>query len=91
MLRRRRRSRRPGSLPSRGALSRTPFFVAARIHRAGGDRLAFLLLGLTVGQILLGIATVVTGISLPIAVGHQLVGALLFGVAVAGAHRLGWR
>jgi cytochrome c oxidase assembly protein subunit 15 len=40
-------------------------------------------------QIVLGIATVVTGVALPIAVGHQLAGAVLLGLAVAGAHRLG--
>ena len=40
-------------------------------------------------QILLGIATVMTGVSLWIAVLHQLVGALLLAATVWGAHALG--
>ena len=40
-------------------------------------------------QILLGIATVMSGVSLPLAALHQLVGALLVVATVAGAHRLG--
>lgn len=64
-------------------------WMAGRLHRAGATRLAFVLLGITVGQILLGIATVITGIAIVPAVTHQLVGALLFGVSVMAAHRLG--
>ena len=64
-------------------------WMAGRLHRAGATTLAFVLLGITVGQILLGIATVITGIAIVPAVTHQLVGALLFGVAVMAAHRLG--
>jgi cytochrome c oxidase assembly protein subunit 15 len=66
-------------------------WMAGRVHRAGGERLAFALLGLTLGQVMLGIATVITGVAFPIAVAHQLVGALLFGVAIMAAHRLGAR
>jgi cytochrome c oxidase assembly protein subunit 15 len=40
-------------------------------------------------QVLLGIATVMTGVSLWIAVLHQLVGALLLAATVWGAHALG--
>jgi cytochrome c oxidase assembly protein subunit 15 len=40
-------------------------------------------------QILLGIATVMTGVSLWVAVLHQLVGALLLAAATWGAHALG--
>ena len=40
-------------------------------------------------QILLGIATVMTGIALPLAVAHQAVGALLLAATVWGAHLLG--
>ncbi|KLI65226.1 COX15/CtaA family protein [Aurantiacibacter marinus] len=40
-------------------------------------------------QVLLGIATVITGVSLWIAVAHQLVGALLVAAFVRGAHLLG--
>jgi cytochrome c oxidase assembly protein subunit 15 len=42
-------------------------------------------------QILLGIATVMTGIALWLAVAHQLVGALLVAATVWGAHVLGRR
>lgn len=42
-------------------------------------------------QILLGIATVMTGVSLWLAVLHQLVGALLVAATVWGAHSLGRR
>ena len=40
-------------------------------------------------QVLLGIATVMTGVALWIAVAHQLVGALLVGAFARGAHLLG--
>lgn len=40
-------------------------------------------------QVLLGIATVMSGVALWIAVAHQLVGALLVAVSVWGAHSLG--
>ncbi|MEQ7873018.1 COX15/CtaA family protein [Sphingomonas sp. ASV193] len=40
-------------------------------------------------QILLGIATVMSGIALPLAVAHQAVGALLLAATVWGAHSLG--
>ena len=40
-------------------------------------------------QILLGIATVMSGIALPFAVAHQAVGAILAGVTTWGAHALG--
>ena len=42
-------------------------------------------------QILLGIATVMSGIALPFAVAHQAVGAILAGVTTWGAHALGQR
>ncbi len=64
-------------------------WMAGRLHRAGAQRLALVLVALTLGQIMLGIATVITGVALTIAVAHQFVGALLFGAAVMGAHRLG--
>jgi cytochrome c oxidase assembly protein subunit 15 len=40
-------------------------------------------------QIILGIATVMTGIALPLAVLHQAVGALVLASTVWGAHVLG--
>jgi heme a synthase len=62
--------------------------LAARANRAGDARLAFVLAGLVVGQIVLGIATVVTGVALPLAVGHQLLGAILLAATVMAAHRV---
>jgi cytochrome c oxidase assembly protein subunit 15 len=64
-------------------------WMAGALHRAGAHRLAWILIAITVGQILLGIITVISGIAITIAVAHQLVGALLFGAVVIGAHRLG--
>ncbi len=65
------------------------FMLAARLNRTGSSRLAMTLSGLVLFQIMLGIATVITGVSLPIAVLHQGVGALLLGAAVMSAHRIG--
>jgi cytochrome c oxidase assembly protein subunit 15 len=63
--------------------------MARQLKAAGGSGLSFVLIACVLLQILLGIATVVTGVALPIAVGHQLAGAVLLGLAVVGAHRLG--
>ena len=64
--------------------------VMARRLRAAGDRRASVAIHSTFGiQILLGIATVMSGMSLVLAVLHQLVGAVLVIVTVSGAHRLG--
>ena len=61
---------------------------ARRVKRY--DRTPAIALNALLGtQILLGIATVETGVSLWIAVAHQLVGALLVGVFAWGAHVLG--
>ena len=65
--------------------------MARGLRAKGVGGLSFVLLACVVLQILLGIATVVTGVALPIAVAHQVVGATLLGLAVAGAHRLGAR
>jgi cytochrome c oxidase assembly protein subunit 15 len=66
-------------------------WMAGRVNSVGDRRLAYALLSVTVGQILLGILTVVTGVNIVLAVAHQLVGALLLGVAVMATHRLGVR
>jgi len=66
-------------------------WMAARLNARGAPAIAWWLMALTLGQIVLGIITVMTGVALPIAVAHQLVGALLFGATIVGAHRLGWR
>ncbi len=67
------------------------FLLAGRLNRAAAPGLAFALAGVTLLQIALGIATVITGIALIIAVGHQVVGAALLGLGVVAAHRLGRR
>jgi cytochrome c oxidase assembly protein subunit 15 len=67
------------------------FLLAARAKRAG-RRGAAIAIHASVGtQILLGIATVVSGIALPLAVLHQAVGALVVAAAAWGAHAVGAR
>ena len=64
--------------------------VLARKVRSAGSRTASIAIHSMFGtQILLGIATVMTGVSLWLAVLHQLVGALLVGATAWGAHGLG--
>ncbi|MBO9670643.1 MAG: COX15/CtaA family protein [Sphingobium sp.] len=65
------------------------FLLARRLNRIGATRLAFAVVAITLLQIMLGIATVITGVSVPLAVCHQLVGATLLGAAVMAAHRVG--
>jgi len=40
-------------------------------------------------QVILGIATVMTGVTIWVAVLHQLIGAILLGCTIWGAHSLG--
>ena len=62
----------------------------ARKVKAAGNRRASAAIHAAFGtQIVLGIATVMTGIALPLAVAHQAVGALLLAATVWGAHVLG--
>lgn len=64
--------------------------VMGRKLKHRGDRKASIAVHSAFGtQILLGIATVMTGVSLWIAVLHQLVGALLLAATTWGAHALG--
>jgi cytochrome c oxidase assembly protein subunit 15 len=64
--------------------------VLGRKLRGVGERSASVALHSAFGtQILLGIATVMTGVSLWIAVLHQLVGALLLVATTWSAHALG--
>ena len=65
--------------------------LAMRSWRAGGRREATVLASLIGAQILLGIATVMSGAALPLAVLHQGVGALLVAATAIAAHRLGRR
>jgi len=64
--------------------------VMARKVRKAGERRASVAIHSAFGtQILLGIATVMTGVALSLAVLHQLVGALLVAAVAWGAHVLG--
>ena len=66
--------------------------VMARRLRANGFRPASVAIHSAFGtQVLLGIATVMSGVALWLAVAHQLVGALLVAGTVWGAHILGRR
>lgn len=66
--------------------------VMGRKLKSLGERKAGIAVHSAFGsQILLGIATVMTGVSLWIAVLHQLVGALLLAATTWGAHALGRR
>jgi heme a synthase len=64
--------------------------VLARHAKRSGDRRASIALHAAVGtQIVLGIATVWTGVNIPLAVLHQAVGALVVISSVAAAHSIG--
>jgi len=66
--------------------------VLARTARRGGARPASIAIHSAFGtQILLGIATVLTGVALWLAVLHQLTGALLVAASAWGAHAAGQR
>ena len=62
---------------------------ARQVKRAGGRTATRAIHAAFGTQILLGIATVMTGVALPLAVAHQAVGALLLAATVWGAHVLG--
>lgn len=64
--------------------------LLARRAKQAGQRGASIAINAAVGtQILLGIATVVSGIALPLAVLHQAVGALVVASTAWGAHAIG--
>lgn len=64
--------------------------ILARGAKRAGERRASIAIHATVGaQILLGIATVLTGVSLHVAATHQLVGALVVAAATWGMHVIG--
>jgi cytochrome c oxidase assembly protein subunit 15 len=64
---------------------------ARKVKRAGSRRASIAIHSAFGTQIILGIATVTTGIDLPVAVLHQAVGALVVASTVWGAHFLGER
>lgn len=63
--------------------------VARSLSRLGAKREAGLLIAVVAAQMLLGIWTVVSGVSMWVAVAHQVVGAILVAIAAAALHRLG--
>jgi heme a synthase len=63
---------------------------ARRVRRSDGGRPASIAIHSAFGlQILLGIATVMTGVNIVLAVSHQAVGALLVASSIWGAHMIG--
>lgn len=65
--------------------------LARTLSRRGARIEARLLVAVVAAQMLLGIWTVVSGVSMWVAVGHQVTGAILVATAAAGLHRLGCR
>ncbi len=64
--------------------------VLARAAKRAGDRGALIAIHSTFGlQVILGIATVMTGVNIALAVLHQAVGALLVASIAWGAHSIG--
>nr|WP_279588166.1 COX15/CtaA family protein [Sphingomonas japonica] len=64
-------------------------WLARSVRRAGARRASVAIHSLFGIQILLGIATVMTGVSLHLAASHQVVGALLVTATAWGAHAVG--
>ena len=62
--------------------------LASRVKRVGGRRESLALHAIVGLQILLGIATLMTGVDLEIAVAHQATAVLLLASFVAASHRL---
>jgi heme a synthase len=68
----------------------TALCLKASIGKQAGGRIESIAIHSAFGtQILLGIATVMTGMNIAIAVLHQAVGAIVVATTVWGAHRLG--
>jgi len=63
--------------------------LAIRVKRAGVRRASFAIHSAFGTQVLLGIATVMTGVNIGLAVAHQAVGALLVASVAWGAHAVG--
>ncbi|HMO76899.1 MAG TPA: COX15/CtaA family protein [Sphingopyxis sp.] len=66
-------------------------WLALRLWRRGARSEVWLLVAGVAVQMALGIATVLTGVALWIAVAHQVVGAILVAIVAAGLHREGRR
>lgn len=67
------------------------FLLARTLSRRGAPIEARLLVAVVAAQMLLGIWTVVSGVSMWVAVWHQVTGAVLVAIAAAALHRLGRR
>lgn len=65
--------------------------LARILSRRGAPTEARLLVAVVAAQMLLGIWTVVSGVSMWVAVWHQVTGAILVAIAAAALHRLGRR
>lgn len=63
--------------------------LARNLARRGAAREARLLVAVVAVQMLLGIWTVISGVSMWVAVAHQVVGAILVAIAAAALHRQG--
>ena len=63
--------------------------LAVRLTRIGARRTALAIVLIVLGQISFGIATLMSGVAMPIAVAHQAVAAVLLAAFVVAAHRLG--
>jgi cytochrome c oxidase assembly protein subunit 15 len=61
-------------------------FIALRLWRAGAGVRAVALGGAVVAQFVLGVATVLSGVAIPLGVAHQATGALLVAATVWAAH-----
>ena len=66
-------------------------FLARTLSRRGARREARLLVAVVAAQMVLGIWTVMSGVSMWVAVLHQVTGAILVAIAAAALHRLGGR
>ncbi|WP_077146108.1 COX15/CtaA family protein [Sphingopyxis sp. KK2] len=64
-------------------------WLARAMARRGSTRVATMLVAVVVVQMMLGILTVLSGVSLWIAVLHQVTGAILVATAATALHRLG--
>jgi cytochrome c oxidase assembly protein subunit 15 len=60
--------------------------VAARLWRAGAGWRAVALGGAVLAQFALGVATVLSGVAIPLGVAHQAMGALLVAATTVAAH-----
>jgi cytochrome c oxidase assembly protein subunit 15 len=60
--------------------------IAAKLWKAGAGVRALALGGAVLAQFVLGVATVLSGVALPLGVAHQGVGALLVAATVWAAH-----